>query len=193
MTNYCTLADVKAYLGTDQTTDDAVITPLIGRATTAIETYCGRSFTARAETRHYDAIQDVNGQTLYVDDDLLTVTSITNGDSEVLDAADYVLLPSNVSPKYAIRLKSGSSKSWTYVTDPEEAITIVGSWGYKNDNEPPADVHQAAVQLAAWYYHHRKAPFETTGFPDLGQATTPSSIPVDVRALLAPYLRVRIG
>src|SRR5574340_1235085 len=101
---YTTLADVKAYLGISVTTDDTLLTALIPRAQTAIETYTGRKFEATTAT-HYFHNEDVTGQYLYLHyDDLLTVTTLTNGNGTVIDAANYRLEPRNTSPKYAIRL-----------------------------------------------------------------------------------------
>lgn len=193
MSDYCTTAEVKAYIGTDKSTDDTLIATLIPRASKRIDTYTRRTFIKRtAETRKFDAVQDVDGRTLYVDDDLLSVSSITNGDGDSISASDYVLLPTNTNPKYAIRLKASSSESWTYSTDPEEAITVVGTWGYYNGTVPPDDIKHAAIRLTAWYYAQRKAPFETQGLPELGVVTVPTDIPPDIEATLAPYARVDV-
>ena len=80
MADYCTAAQVKTYIGTAQAGDDALIAALITRASAAIDAYCQRTFTQREdETRKFDAVRDIDGNTLYVDDDLLSVDSITNG------------------------------------------------------------------------------------------------------------------
>lgn len=189
MTDYCLLTEVKSYLGTDKSTDDAVIAALIPRATAAIDTFCQRHFVARTETRCYDAVRDVRGRTLVLDEDLLAVTTLTNGDGEALASSFYVLEPANHSPKYAIRLKASSGRAWAYTGDPEQAIAVAGRWGFYDGTLPPDDIRHAAVRLTAWYYHQRQAPFETTGFPDLGQVVVPSSLPADIKALLAPYQR----
>ena len=73
MSSYCTLAEVRAYkkIGAAQTGDDALITDLIPQASQRIDSYCLRTFTVRtAETRKFDAVLDVDGDTLYLDDDL---------------------------------------------------------------------------------------------------------------------------
>jgi hypothetical protein len=180
------------YLNTSQTDDDVLLASLITKASQAIDTHCMRTFVRRTETRLFDAVQDTDGNILYVDDDLIGVISLTNGDGEVLGASTYVLLPANEYPKYAIKLKSGGSKSWTFNTDPEEAISVNGTWGYQNSTTAPADIQHAAARLATWYYHQRQAPFETTGFPDLGQVVVPSALPEDIKGLLAPYMRVEV-
>jgi len=194
MTDYCTTADVKAYIGTSKATDDALMASLIPRASARIDRYCDRTFIRRsAETRKFDAVEDVEGRVLYLDDDLLSVTSITNGDGATVSASEYVLLPTNSSPKYAIKLKASSSTSWTWNTDPEEAISVSGTWGYYNGTVPPDDIKHAAIRLTAWYYHQRSAPFETQGLPELGVVTIPQDMPQDIKATLAPYIRLQMG
>jgi len=194
MADYCTTAEAKAYIKTAKATDDTLIGTLITRASASIDAYCNRTFVQREdETRYFDAVQDVDGRTLYVDDDLLVVDSITNGDGESIDPSEYVLLPPNRSPKYAIKLLASSTTSWTYETDPEEAITVVGTWGYIASAEPQDTIKHAAVRLTAWYYHQLSAPFETTGMPELGIVTVPSALPADIRAILDMFARDTIG
>jgi hypothetical protein len=193
MAGYCTLDDVKAYLGTDKVADDAQLSLLIERARARIDSYCQRTFTGVTATRYYHAVYDVfnRGLLLMLDKDLLAVTRITNGDGEVLSASDYVLMPGNEPPHYGILLRASSGKRWTYLTDPEMAIAVEGTWGYTAT--PPDDIVHAAVRLVAWYYHQADAPFETQGMPNLGVVTVPSDMPADIKALLAPYQRARVG
>ncbi|GIV82069.1 MAG: hypothetical protein KatS3mg051_1423 [Anaerolineae bacterium] len=188
---YCTLEEVRQYIGTDETADDALLSALIDRATTRIDAYCQRTFTAREETRYFDAVRDVLDRLLILDDDLLSVTEITNGDGTTVPASAYVLLEANRSPKWAIQLKASSGLSWTYTDDPEQAIAVEGTWGYSTS--PPDDIVHAAVRLVAWYYHQAEAPFEVQGMPQLGIVTVPSDMPPDIKALLGPYQRGRIG
>ena len=193
MTSYTTTAAVKTYIGTSKATDDALLATLIPRACQRIDTYCQRRFDTRDEVRVFDAVTCIDGQTLTVDDDLQAVTTITNGDGTTLDANDFVLLPANLTPKFAIKLLSSSGKTWTYETDPEEAISVEASWGFVAHNTPPDDIIHAAVRLTAWLYHQREAPFETTAMPGLGAITVPSDMPPDIQALLDPYVRTGVG
>ena len=104
-----------------------------------------------------------------------------------------MLLPTNETPKYAVKLKASSSVSWTYNTDPEEAITVLGNWGYNNTTEPPEDIKHAAIRLTAWYYDQPAAPYETTGMPELGIVTVPTDVPADIASILDQYVRQQVG
>ncbi|MBZ0310601.1 MAG: phage gp6-like head-tail connector protein, partial [Anaerolineae bacterium] len=148
--DYTTLEAIKLTLNEVGTTDDAFLTALITRASRAIDTHCGRFFVGEAQTRYFDAIADIDGQILLLDEDLLSVTELTNGDGDVIASSDYVLLPSNHSPHYAIRLKASGSESWTYVDDPENAIVVNGTWGFSNGT--PDDVEQACIRLVVFMY-----------------------------------------
>lgn len=192
MADYCTTAEVKVYKDIAQSDDDVLLAALITRASARIDRFCARTFTARAETRYFDALRDVDRQKLYLDDDLISVTSITNGDGTTVTSGQYVLEPVNHTPKYQIRLKASSGISWTYQTDPESAITVSGLWGYASGTVPPDDIKHAAVRLSAWYYDQRPAPFERQAFLDTGVIVTPADMPPDVRILLDPYKRRRV-
>jgi len=193
MTDYCTSTQLKRYIGTAQAGDDALLAELVTRASRRVDEYCGRTFVQRTETRKYDAVRDVDGRVLLVDDDLLAITTLTNGDGEVIAATEYVLLPTNDTPKHAIRIRASASNTWTYTTDPEEAIEIAGTWGFALGTTAPDDIQHLTIRLAAWYYAQRKAPFEATRLPGLGQTIIPASIPPDIARGLDLYVRVRVG
>ncbi|GAB4479056.1 MAG: hypothetical protein Kow00124_24210 [Anaerolineae bacterium] len=180
MGDYTTVSDVKAYLRIAGSGDDALLAALVSRASRLIEDHCGRWFEARTETRRYDAIgQHISGPLLLLDADLLSVSELVNGDGAVIPASAYVLRPPNWPPYFGISLRRSSGLAWTYSADPEEAIQVTGMWGYAAT--APEPVAQAALRLTAWLYRQR----------DNG-AEGAEALPADVRALLGPYLRLRI-
>lgn len=133
---YATLAEFKAYASdrggddpTADTPDDVVIENLLKAASKFLDTKTGRRFTPYVETRYY-CVPD--GRTLYLDDDLLEVISITNGDATTLSSSDYNLQPRNSSPRYAIRLKEATSVTWESDSDSnsEDVIAVAGIWGF---------------------------------------------------------------
>lgn len=140
---YITLAEYKQYADITSTdaTDDATLTQLIASACAMIDTLTGRTFTLRTETRKYNV---PSGRTLWLDDDLYSVTSITNGDGVAVSSADYVLWPANVLPAYAINMIGDVYWTGSSTTD-EQVITVVGAWGYSAS--PPADIKLAVLEI----------------------------------------------
>src|SRR3990172_8698819 len=133
---YVTLADWKAYktapgqtFSTDAT-DDAVIEDLIEGASRYFDGECaGRTFYPRVETRNYDVPVD---RWLFVDDDLLAVTTLTNGDDAAIASTEYTTRPYNYGPKYAIVIRDSSDTIWEWDSNSssEAVIDVLGYWGY---------------------------------------------------------------
>jgi hypothetical protein len=189
---YCSLAEFRAQFydqnQTAYTTDDTAICAVITAVSRAIDAYCGRTFYARTETRYFDVPGD---RELRVDDDLLTVTTLTNGDATAIASSDYDLIPKNLTPKYGIRLKASSSVSWelSTTTYDEIAITVAGTWGYSAT--APADVKQACIIQSMRIFKRKDAPFGIAGAAEMGQSIVIPKLDPDVGLILAPYRRRR--
>lgn len=175
---YTTTADIKTYLGITATTDDPLIGRLIDAASQAIDTYTDRSFAAEVGDRTY---RYTSGGVLYVND-LVSVTSITNGDGTALDMASVTLAPPADTPKWMV-ISTGLTRG---------EITITGVWGY--GAAVPADIVQACVRWAAYMYRQKDAQvYETTAIPDAGVITVPQGMPADVKILLDRYRRLVVA
>lgn len=187
---YCTNTDVKTYLGITGSGDDALLTSLCTRAQAMVDRYCNRTFEASSNTdRKFDAVRDTVLGVLFLDEDLASINTITNGDGTSVASTKYVTEPRTATPYYSIRLLASSNLSWTYTTDPENAITVSGKWAYSTT--APADVVHATIRWAAYLYRQKDAStFDTTASPDLGVITVPQGIPADVEKLLAPYRKI---
>jgi hypothetical protein len=187
---YCTVETLKTYLGVEADADDALLGDLIGRASAAVDALCNRTFAADADsTRAYDALLDVDGRTLLLDRDLCAVTSVVNGDDATIGAGEWVLWPRTGPPWSEVRLRRGSNVTWTYEDGPEGAIRVTGRWAYSS--EPPADVVQATVRLAAWFYRQKDIGYEPAR-PTFAGVRYSSDLPADVVTLLAPYRRLAL-
>lgn len=190
---YATIAQVKAYLGINSstTTEDDLLTDLVERVQAFIDRYTGRVFEAAADTtRKFDAKRDTseNRMLLSLDHDLVSVTTITNGDATSVTSGQYVLLPANETPKFAIRMKSSANKYWTYGDDPEEAITIVGRWAYSLT--APSDIEMATIRLVSYIYRQKDNAGEFDRTILAGNSTLlPTQIPRDVLQYLDPYVK----
>ena len=189
---YAQVSDVKLYRGiaSTETDDDTLLATLIDAAQSAIDAYCDRTFDATAtSTRYYDAVADIDGRRLYLDAECAQIVTITNGDGAVVASTSYTTVPRNQTPYREIVLKAGSTVSWDYDTDPEDAITVRGRWAY--GMTIPAAIGQAAVRLTAYLYAQKDAQvFDVTMFPDAGVMTVPQGMPRDVQELLRPFRRL---
>lgn len=134
---YASLANFKTYITPPgqslsiDTADDGVIDSIIARASRRVDDLCGRKFYPRIATRYYNTPP---GNELWLDDDLLEIITLTNGDTVAIASTDYVLKPTNEYPKYAIRLKDMSTIYFTLATDSsaDEAISLAAVWGYRD-------------------------------------------------------------
>lgn len=153
---YATLAEWLEYAvedaGTD-TDDDALIEDMIEAASRFIDEKTQRTFYARTETRNFDV--PPNKRVLILDDELLSLTSLTNGDSSTIATGDVRLYPLNNAPYSLVKIKSGSNEWWKADTDgdKEEAIKVEGSWGFSTT--APADVKQACMEIVKNLYGRR--------------------------------------
>lgn len=187
---YTTLADVKTYLGIESanTNDDALLSGMIERAQSMIDASLSRTFEAAADTtRTLDAIADVYGQMLYLNDDLCALTAVANGDGVTIPLTELVTEPRIHTPFYALRLKQSSAYYWTYTDTPEGAIAVTGRWAYSVT--APGPIVQAAIRLTAWLYKQKSnvADIAAPAVSPTGEIIIPAAMPLDIRQLLTPY------
>jgi hypothetical protein len=131
-----TLADFKAYVvargqtASTDTTDDGVITNLLEAASRYLDDKTHRQFYPSIESDSYDIPGDSE---LHFDRDVLQVISLTNGDGTSIAASEYILLPANLTPKYALQLKDVSSVAWESdaTSSSEQVIDLVAWCGYR--------------------------------------------------------------
>jgi hypothetical protein len=191
---YCSLADLKAYLKIDSsnTDDDTLLQAFLDAAQGAIDLDRGRTFEAAADsTRRFDAVRDVGkddgdsyAQTLYLDQDLCQITSITNGDGTTVTSSQYVTEPRNDTPYWAIKLKLDSGIVWTYSSTPENAIAITGRWAYSVTAGPA--VVQVVKEWAKYMYKKKDAAsdFDVLGNVESGAVILAKQMPWHIRLLL---------
>lgn len=191
---YLTKSKLKQYLGipNDITNEDTMFDDLIERVQAFIERYTARVFEKPTEpsVRKYNAKCDVHEhhRLLLLDHDLLSVESITNGDGNPILPEQYVLLPANFSPKYAIKLLWSGNSYWTWETDPEEAIQVEGFWCF-SETVPP-DVEHCMIRLCTYLYRQKDNAGEFDRTILAGNSTLlPTQIPRDILDYLAPYVR----
>ena len=118
---YCSVADVKTYLGISGSGDDDLIADCIAEAEQAINTYTDREFESPMDSTHYFTVGvDTGCGELLFDEDLCQLTSVINnadGTPETLTRnTDFIVMPRNKTPWYGLRLLTSSNKYWNIQT-----------------------------------------------------------------------------
>ena len=188
---YCTAEQVKSYLKMVGGTEDDLLDALIARAKGIIDAYTRRTFEAGGtEDVHYlDPTRNASGRILWLDADFCAILTVVNGDGAEVDSTEYVTLPRNATPYYAIQLKASAAKTWTYTTDPEGAIVVTGTRAYSAT--APDDIVHVAIRLVSYLYNQRKNGEDLDRTVVIGAAAlAPVDIPSDLRMMLRPYRRL---
>ena len=195
---YITATDLKNYMKINGNSDDTQLALFADRAQHVVDSYTHRVFewAGAGTVKKFTPTSYLDGGDLY---DMYTLslglnefyelTSITNGNGVAISTSDVVLLPQNITPKYAVRIKSSANVNWTYTTTIEESVSITAKWAYSAS--APADIVQAALRIGAYLYRQRD------GTPDSdrpivsadGVVLSAPRIPSDVLELLRPYRR----
>jgi len=191
MADYTTLALVKARIPivTSDAADDAFLSSLITRASAMIDNYTDNHFTAvTSSTRKFD-VPRYNRRRLLLDDWLLVCTTVTNGNSVVIPATEYILEDYNNPPYYAIVLKNTTSYFFQpdSNTNAEKCISVLGSWGYSTT--APADIIEACERIVVQAYRSRTGD-NVTGesiITPAGVLQTPRAMTRDVTEILDGY------
>ena len=155
---------------------------LLGAAEDTIDQITGRSFVADGTAAAYvTRLFDGDGTRTLVVDDLLTLNELTVDDI-VVASTDYVLKPTNTTPKVTIvLLYSAASRD-------RENVDVEGIWGYSTT--PPEAIQMATAILVA---RKLSAPAWLRSQAVDGYAATyaggTGGIPDEVRDLISPYIR----
>ena len=187
---YCTLADYKAYAEIDSTdaTDDGVIEKIIEMVSRYIDDKTGRTFYARTETHYFDYPKS---RTLKLDDDLLSVTTLTNGDGNTIDATEYHLEPYNETPYHSLKLTDITTTYWQGSSGGsyQRVIQLAGSWGYSSTT--PDDIEIITKEITKSVYNRRKGKNVggTATITGAGVVISPADISNQARDIINHYRR----
>lgn len=121
-----TLYQLRARLGlaTADTADDTRLLAALQAASAQIERAAGRRFCPRKTALQHDFTSSLE---LLLDDDLLELTSITNGDGSAVNLSDVIPVPDE-APFSFLRLIGSSAFYWNLSRT--QAITVTGVWGW---------------------------------------------------------------
>lgn len=199
VTDYCTVAELKAQLRTTTTADDTVLAfavtaasravdeftnrrfGIIGSPTAQVYTYPGRWIEARPALK-VDDIMDTSGLVVKLDQNYDGVFEVT------LSASDYDLWPWNAAqigePYTAVVLRPQTS---AYFPLTARGVQVTANYGW---TAVPVPVKQATLIQAARIFMRRDAWAGIAGSPDLGnELRLLYGLDNDVKNILGPYKR----
>lgn len=117
-----------------QSSDDAVLIDMIHRASATFQSSIRRVCVPYYGVHTFDAMSLYCRQyTLDVGKagfDLLEIETLTNGDGATISASGVALRTGNVYPKWRVELKPSAGVAFTYNGDWQDAISLLGWWGY---------------------------------------------------------------
>ncbi|MBZ0275374.1 MAG: hypothetical protein K8I60_04485 [Anaerolineae bacterium] len=124
-----TLYALRQHLGmaATETGDDNRLFAMLLAASAYVERAAGRHFVPRRATIAHTAW---DSQELLLDEDLLELLTLTNGDGSSITLGDVIHLPAR-GVIAALRLTGGNAFTWQ--TSPFNAITVTGIWGWHED------------------------------------------------------------
>ena len=193
MSNYASLQALLDYLspsGALGTYNDGLLQDSLDEAESAINDYTRRQFAGTAGTVYMNRYSQRNmvSQALYLDQDLHTLVSLTNGDGQAIPVGSVWLEPRNAGPPYRlIRLHSAYVYTWNTDSD----VIVAGTFGF--GTVPPAAIARATVELAAYLYRAKDfSPTQTAGMDAAGEVIYPKGMPDFITDKLRPY-RSRSG
>lgn len=198
---YATLDELKRELAIESlhVLDDAVLEGIIEDASRAVDNHCARQFFAAAASGSYD-LPDFGDPVLWMGDDWLTVTTITNGDGTTIAASLCDLWPVNAVSHVALRIKNSANASWSATSSGDElgVISLAGSTGYVNRAASDAksaqiisNTKRACLIIAGALYRKRTGQESTSAtVTAAGVVLAPQGIPRDAAQLLEGYRRI---
>jgi hypothetical protein len=182
--DYCTAAELKAFLRIGDTVDDAQVALAISAASRAVDRHTNRQFgSVAAEERTYPVRYDrCRCRYLVEIDDLMSTTGLEVA-GVAFDATLHQLEPRNAAQK---------GRPWELLvmaTDPgtDGVALLEAPWGWTAVPDP---VKQANLMQANRFLARRESPFGVAGSPELGsELRLLARVDPDVETTLRPFVR----
>jgi len=131
--------------------DDTVVDDIVEQAARLVDYSTGRRFFPSYETHLFNIpkVDFTDRDTIYLDDDLLSLTTLTNGDLTIISSSNYVLKSVNKPPYWAIKLRDVSTVSWEQSStgSSDQVLSVAGVWGY-HDNYAKSWIQSGTLSAA---------------------------------------------
>lgn len=189
---YPTTANFKTWKGISGSGEDTQIGWGLEAAIALLERETGRKFVSSSATEKFaQRYVSKRGRRLNVFRDLLTITTLTNGDLTVITSTYYELL--GVSGQYyGVELYQASPYRFAQGSDGTR-ISVAGTWGYlDSDGNTPDLAFETILQVADVYYRARQMGVmgHIPGVARQGQSTAGLEMPEILDRAIAAYRRV---
>lgn len=195
--DYCTAAELKAFVRISDSDDDAQVALAVTAASRAVDLATHRQFgsSTAPEDRFYTAEWDRKlGRWVIAIDDLMTVTGLTvHYDTD--DSGDYA----DMIDEFQLRPVNAAAngRPWTeIVVRPSSAVTpggteggveVHGTFGW---SAVPVTIKEATLLQASRFLSRRDSPFGVAGSPEIGsEMRLLPKLDPDVALAVRPYRR----
>lgn len=198
--DYCTLGDLKARLGVDDTDDDIGLMQVIDAVSRLIDKETKRRFytTSSNESRYYSPKY---ADMLFLPDDVLSIAATGMQSDDDADgtvettwaSTDYDLLPYNASldGKPYTHIEITSNGSYAFPVG-KKTVMITGKFGYCTIANLPSLIREACLLQCERIWKRKDAPFGVAGTPELGMLRLQERLDPDVQVMLSPFKRILI-
>lgn len=204
MNEYCSLAQLKAFLSIGDTVDDVVLAAALEGAARMIDEYCGRRFyldtvaSARFFSATFNTAADYS-DAVEIDDissnsGLVVQTDDGNDgvyENTLVEGVDFDLYPFNAAtapqpmPAWRIVRRLTGTRVFPYWP---KGVKVTAKWGWPAI--PPSVVYANLVQGSS-LFKRKDAPFGIVGAADFGVGMRRlARLDADVETLLTPLRRV---
>ena len=194
---YATLAELKAFVGipTADTADDTILTMALDAATTQVDQFADRTFTAGVGTRYYTA---TDGGRLEVDP-ISTLTGLVVATDENGDGTYETTWTINTDFRMEPVNAAAAGDPWTRIIglgtrqfprlQYRPGVSVTASFGWPGGTAPAA-VKNATLIQASRLFKRKDAPFGVAGSVEFGsEVRLLAKLDPDVESLLKPYRR----
>lgn len=206
MVDYCTAAELEAYLGIPDGLDGVQTASAVASASRMIEAYCGRRFwqdtavVARefyAESALCVDLLDQGG----VGNEISTTTGLIVKTDGVGDgtfsttwtiSTDFVLLPRNAAADSQgfNEIRAVGTVAFPQLSNGRAGVQVTAKFGWPT---VPVDVKQACLAQAAQVFKSKDAVFGAMALGDSGALFVKAAMNPSAKALLAPFQVPPVG
>ncbi len=197
MADYAAVEELAAFLRIDDSGEDAHLGALISSASRAVDVYTGRTFddadtsaTARVFAARFTDLCYVDAIASTTDLVIKTDTTSDATFDTTWTSADYQLEPLNqrhagLSDHPYTRIRA--IETLTFPASPRALVQVTARWGFTSG--VPDAVRDATMMHAGRLHSRRNAPAAIVA-GDVSTARISMGLDSDVKALLAPFVRV---